>query len=188
MPSHKSPRRTPPLPGLRNFSPAQSAPRARAMELAPKVVRSDPCEPCSGTQLDWRNPNSQESEELARARAYHEKMYPRHRTDPDGLQRMERVKTVIGVERLCNQLFREWGLGEPTRAKLRAERKEERDQQPQLSPKEIDRNAYRRPAVRKRCPRDMLKRRAPGWAAANFVLPRKTILGLALLTSQGLRP
>jgi hypothetical protein len=28
----------------------------------------------------------------------------------------------------------------------------------------------------------MPKRRAPGWVAANFVLPRRTILGLALLT------
>ena len=28
----------------------------------------------------------------------------------------------------------------------------------------------------------MPKRRSPGWAAVNFVLPRKTILGLALLT------
>ena len=93
------------------------------------------CCPCFGTQLDWRNLNPQESEELARARAYHEKLYPRHPSVPYGLQRMERVKTIIGVERLCNQLFRELGIGEPTRAELRAERREERNQQPQLSPR-----------------------------------------------------
>jgi hypothetical protein len=85
------------------------------------------CCPCFGTQLDWRNLNPQESEELARVRAYHEKMYPRHPTDPYGLQRMERVKTDIGAERLCNQVFRELGIGEPTRAELasREKRREE---------------------------------------------------------------
>jgi len=68
-------------------------------------------------------------------------MYPRHPTDPYGLQRMERVKTVIGAERLCNQVFRELGLGEPTRAELRAERRDERNQQLKLTPQEIDKNA-----------------------------------------------
>ena len=97
---------------------------------------------------------------------------------------MERVKTDIGAERLCNQVFRELGVGEPTRAELRAERREERDQQPKLTPQQIDRNAYRHPAVRERCPRDMPKRRAPGWVAANFVLPRKTVKGLTLLTKR----
>ena len=109
-------------------------------------------------------------------------MYPRRPSDPHELQRMERVKTDIGAERLCNQVFRELGIGEPTRAELRAERKEERDQQPQPGSEKIDRNAYRHRAVRERCPRDMPKRRAPGWTAANFVLPRKTIEGLTLLT------
>ena len=112
----------------------------------------------------------------------HEKVHPLHPTDPFGLARMERVKTDIGVERLCNQLFREWGLGEPTRAELRAERAQIRNEQPKLTKQQIDRNVYRRPAVRERCPRDMPKRRAPGWATANFVLPRKTIEGLTFLT------
>jgi hypothetical protein len=152
------------------------------MEPAPKAVRSDSCEPCSGTPLAWRNLSPQESEERARARAYYEKVHPLHPTDPFGQHRMERVKTDISVKRLCNQLLRERGVGEPTRAELRAERAQMRDEQPKLTPQQIDRNAYRHPAVRERCPRDMPKRRTPGWAAANFVLPRKTIEGLTLLT------
>jgi hypothetical protein len=182
MPGHESPPRTPALPGLRNFSAAQSAPRARAVELALKAIGSNPREPCSSTPHPWRNLNPQESEEWAHARAHYEKMRPLHPTDPFGLVRMEQVKTDIGVERLCNQLFREWGLGQPTRAELRAERAQIRNEQPKLTPQQIDRNAYRYPAVRERCPRDMPKRRAPGWAATSFVLPRKTIEGLTLLT------
>ena len=70
----------------------------------------------------------------------------------------------------------------PTRAEQRAARAEIRNREPKLKPEEVDRNAYRHPAVRTRAPRDMPKRRAPGWAAANFVLPRRIIEGLTLLT------
>jgi hypothetical protein len=69
MPGHKSPPRTPALPGLRNFRAAQSAPRARAMELALKAIGSNPREPCSSAPHPWRNLNPQESEERAHARA-----------------------------------------------------------------------------------------------------------------------
>jgi hypothetical protein len=127
------------------------------MELALKAIRSNPREPCSGTPHPWRNLNPQESEERAQARAHYEKMHPLHPTDPFGLVRTEQVKTDIGVERLCNQLFREWGLGQPTRAELRAERAQIRNEQPKLTPQQIDRNAYRHPVVRERCPRDMPK-------------------------------
>jgi hypothetical protein len=168
MPGHESPPRTPALPGLRNFSAAQSAPRARAVELALKAIGSNPREPCSSTPHPWRNLNPQESEEWAHARAHYEKMHPLHPTVPFGLVRMEQVKTDIGVERLCNQLFREWGLGQPTRAELRAERAQIRNEQPKLTPQQIDRNAYRYPAVRERCPRDMPKRRAPGLGRRKF--------------------
>src|SRR5215472_2033993 len=102
-------------------------------------------------------------------------MYPRHPTDPYGLQRMERVKTDIGAERLCNQVFRELGIGEPTRAELRAERRDERNQQPKLTPQEIDKNAYRHPQVRVRCPRLTRARRPTGWKSINFVLPAPVI-------------
>jgi hypothetical protein len=118
----------------------------------------------------------------SRAKEYYTKLYPLDPEDPYGLQRMERVKTDIGAKRLRNQLFRKWGLGEPTRAELRVERAQIRNEQPKLAPQQIDRNAYRHPAVHERCPRNMPKRRTPGWAATNFVLPRKTIEGLILLT------
>jgi hypothetical protein len=38
-----------------------------------------------------------------------------------------------------------------------------RAQRPKLEPEEVDKNIYRHPAIRERAPRDMPKRRKPGW-------------------------
>jgi hypothetical protein len=56
-----------------------------------------------------------------------------------------------------------------------------RAQQQKLRPEQIDKNAYRYPVVRERAPRDMPKRRAPGWVSCYFVLPRMTLEGLTFL-------
>jgi hypothetical protein len=100
------------------------------------------------------------------------------------IQAMERsrAQTPAGFARAFNRAMRELGLQEPTRTEQRQKRKETRDRQRTLQPQEVDRNAYRHAAVRERCPRDMPARRPPGWAAINFVLPRRTLEGLTLLT------
>jgi hypothetical protein len=64
--------------------------------------------------------------------------------------------------------MREQGLGEPTRKELRKMRAEIRNQEPKLKSKDVDRNAYRHPEVRERAPRDMPKRRRPGWVCRQF--------------------
>jgi hypothetical protein len=112
---------------------------------------------------------------------YMARTFPGSATDPHGLERLSRsrAQTPAGIERLFNKVAKEWGLGEPTRAEVRASRAEARGQK--LKPQQIDRNAYRHPVVRARPPRDMPKRRAPGWAATNFVLPKATIMGLSFL-------
>jgi hypothetical protein len=56
-----------------------------------------------------------------------------------------------------------------------------RAQRQKLRPEQIDKNAYRHPPMRERAPRDMPKRRAPGWVACNFILPRMTMEGLTFL-------
>jgi hypothetical protein len=50
-----------------------------------------------------------------------------------------------------------------------------------LEENEIDKNRYRAPLVRERCPRDMPKRRAPGWGRVRLVLPGRTLEGLKVL-------
>ena len=92
------------------------------------------------------------------------------------------ISETSGYARLFNKVAREWSLGPPTRAEQRAVRTEIRNQEAKLRPEQVGRNAYRHPLTRQRAPRDMPQRRAPGWAAANFVLPRLTIEGLTLLT------
>ncbi len=116
-----------------------------------------------------------------KAIAYMARTFPGSATDPHGLERLSRsrAQTPAGIGRLFNKVAKEWGLGEPTRAEVRASRAEARGQK--LKPQQIDRNAYRHPVVRARPPRDMPKRRAPGWAATNFVLPKATIMGLSFL-------
>ena len=100
--------------------------------------------------------------------------------DPDGLLRLERshAQTQKGFRRLANTIARD-AIGIPL---TRSQKADERVQRPKLDPKEIDKNSYRAPVARQRSPRDMPRRRPPGWVAVNFVLPRVTIEGLTLLT------
>jgi len=100
--------------------------------------------------------------------------------DPDGLLRLNRshAQTQKGFRRLANTIARD-AIGIPL---TRSQKADERVQRPKLDPKEIDKNSYRAPVARQRSPRDMPRRRPPGWVAVNFVLPRVTIEGLTLLT------
>ena len=125
-----------------------------------------------------------ESARRARAIKFMAKAFPISSSDPFGVKRLERsrAQTPAGYERLFDKVAREWGFGDPTRKQQREERAEIRNQEPKLRPEQIDKNSYRHPGVRERAPRDMPKRRAPGWAAANFILPRRTIEGLTFLT------
>jgi hypothetical protein len=115
----------------------------------------------------------EEAARRARAREAYEKMYPLS-DDPYGAKRMERVQTVAGVTRVFNQVARESGLGglvdDPDSEQTR-----------RLEPREIDRNAYRQPIARQRCPRESRSRRRPGWVVTHFVLPRSIVAGLSVL-------
>ncbi len=51
----------------------------------------------------------------------------------------------------------------------------------ELEPREIERNAYRQPIARQRCPRESRARRRPGWVTIRFVLPRPIVEGLSVL-------
>ena len=74
-------------------------------------------------------------------------------SDPFGAKRFERsrAKTPYGYKRLFNKVSREL-IGIPP---TRKQRREIRAQRPKLAASEIDKNAYRHPAVRERAPRDM---------------------------------
>jgi hypothetical protein len=109
----------------------------------------------------------------ARAREAYEKMYPLS-DDPYGEKRMERVQTVAGVKRVFNQVARESGLGALIDD-------QDSEQTRRLEVREIDRNAYRQPIARQRCPRESRSRRRPGWVVTHFVLPRSIIEGLSVL-------
>jgi len=100
--------------------------------------------------------------------------------DPDGMLRLNRshAQTQKGFRRLANAIARD-AIGIPL---TRKERAEQRAQRPKLDPKEIDKNSYRTPVTRERSPREMPRRRSPGWVAVSFVLPRPTIEGLTLPT------
>ena len=100
-------------------------------------------------------------------------------SDPSGAKRFERsrAKTPYGYKRLFNKVSREL-IGIPP---TRKQRREIRAQRPKLAASEIDKNAYRHPAVRERAPRDMPKRRKPGWVCRQFVLPRPIVEGLMFL-------
>jgi len=138
----------------------------------------------SSTPPGLQSLNAADSARRARAIEAMAKAFPGSSGDPYGVKRLERsrAKTPAGYERLFNKVAREWGLGPPTRAEQRAIRAEIRNREPKLGSEQVDRNAYRHPPVRTRCARDMPKRRAPGWAPASFVLPRRIIEGLSLLT------
>jgi hypothetical protein len=109
----------------------------------------------------------------ARARAVYEKMYP-IADDPYGEKRLERVQSPAGVKRVFNQVAREIGLGGFVDT-------QDSEEIRKLEPREIDRNAYREPSCRERCPRDSRSRRRPGWVTARFFLPRPIVEGLSLL-------
>jgi hypothetical protein len=116
----------------------------------------------------------EEAARRARAREVYEKMYPLSTDDPYGEKRLERVQTPAGVKRAFNQVAREMGLGGLVDAP-------DAEQTRKLEVREIDRNAYRQPSARERCPRESRSRRRPGWVVAHFVLPRPIIEGLGVL-------
>lgn len=101
--------------------------------------------------------------------------------DPDGLLRLERshAQSRKGLKRLANAITRD-AIGIPLTRKRRAEI---RAQRPKLDPKDIDKNAYRAPAIRQRSPREMRNRRKPGWTTCEFCLPRASLEGLRFLAS-----
>ena len=127
--------------------------------------------------------NAAESVRRARAKEAMAKAFPGSNRDPFGVKRLERsrARTPAEYERLFNKVAREWGLGPPTRAEQRAIQAEIRNREPKLRPEEVDKNSYRHPAVRERAPRDMPKRRKPGWVCRQFVLPRPIVEGLMFL-------
>jgi hypothetical protein len=99
--------------------------------------------------------------------------------DPFGARRFERskAKTLAGYARVANSVLREL-IGLPL---TREQQDEIRAQRPKLRPEEIDKNAYRHAAVRERAPRDMAKRRRPGWVCRQFILPLPIVEGLMFL-------
>jgi hypothetical protein len=116
----------------------------------------------------------EEDARRARAREAYAKMYPLSADDPYGEKRLERVQTVAGINRVFNQVAREWGLGAFVDT-------QDSEQTRRLEAREVDRNAYREPSCRERCPRDPVSRRRPGWVTARFVLPGRIVEGLSLL-------
>jgi hypothetical protein len=88
--------------------------------------------------------------------------------DPFGAKRFERSKarTPQDYARVFNSISREL-------VELPLTRKQQDDiraQRTKLEPEEVDKNIYRHPAIRERAPRDMPKRRKPGWVCRQFVL------------------
>jgi hypothetical protein len=107
------------------------------------------------------------------------KALPMSSSDPFGVKRFERskAKTPQGYTRAFNSISR--GLiGLPL---TRKQQDEIRAQRSKLAPEEVDKNIYRHPAIRERTPRDMPKRRKPGWVCRQFVLPRPIVEGLMFL-------
>jgi hypothetical protein len=118
----------------------------------------------------WEDLDPEEDARRARAREAYAKMYPLSTNDPYGEKRLERVQTPTGIKQVFNQVAREWGLGALIDA-------QDPEQSRTLEPREIDRNAYRHPIGRERCPRDERSRRRPGWVTCRFVLPGRTAVG-----------
>jgi hypothetical protein len=104
-------------------------------------------------------------------------MYPLNKDDPYGAKRLQRCRaqTPAGIQRACNRVMCEMGLGESTDGQDSEQSKE------RLEPREIDRNAYCRPTVRQLPPYETRSRRKPGWIDCRFVLPRPILEGLSLL-------
>jgi hypothetical protein len=122
---------------------------------------------------NWEDLDPEEDARRARARAAYEKMYPLNKDDSYGAKRLKRcrAKTPAGIQRACNRIMCEMGLGDDS-----PEQSEER-----LEPREIDRNAYCRPVARQLPPYETRSRRKPGWIDCRFVLPRAVLEGLSLL-------
>jgi hypothetical protein len=81
----------------------------------------------------------EEDARRARAREAYAKMYPLSADDPYGEKRLERVQTVAGINRVFNQVAREWGLGAFVDT-------QDSEQTRRLEAREVDRNAYREPS------------------------------------------
>jgi hypothetical protein len=96
-----------------------------------------------------------------------------------GAERLERskAKTSQGYTRLANAILRD-AIGLPLTCKQQDEIRMER---PKLKPEQIDKNIYRSPQILERAPRDMPRRRRPGWVCRQFVLPRPIVEGLMFL-------
>src|SRR5260370_7025522 len=99
-------------------------------------------------------------------------MYPLNKDDPHGLKRLEscRAQTPAGIQRACNRIMRDLGLGELTDGQGSEQSKE------RLEPREIDRNAYCRPMVRQLPPYEHRSRRKPSRIDCPFFIPLPTLV------------
>src|SRR5258708_15015562 len=126
---------------------------------------------------NWEDLDPEEDARRARAREAYAKMYPINKDDPYGVKRLERCRaqTPAGIQRACNRIMREAGLGDLSDGQGSEQSKE------RLEPREIDRNAYCRPPVRQVSPHEMRSRRKPGWVDCRLVLPRPVLEALSFL-------
>jgi hypothetical protein len=126
---------------------------------------------------NWDDLDPEEAARRTRAREWYAKKYPLTTDDPYGAKRLNssKAQTPAGIQRACNRVMCELGLGEPTDDQG-SEQSEER-----LEPQEIDRNAYHRPVARQLPPYETRSRRKPGWTDCRFVLPRPILEGLNFL-------
>src|SRR5260370_9796942 len=90
---------------------------------------------------NWEDLDPEEEARRARAREAYAKVYPLNKDDPYGVKRLEscRAQTPAGIQRACNRVMRELGLGELTDGQGSEQSKE------RLKPREIDRNPYCQP-------------------------------------------
>jgi len=99
-------------------------------------------------------------------------------SDPFGTRRFtcSKATTIKGHQQLANDISRQL-IGIPfTRRQEDAIRAEKKG----LTPQEIDPNAYRQ-SKRRYAPRDTRKRH-PGWVKYQFILPKRLVEGLVVLT------
>jgi hypothetical protein len=88
-----------------------------------------------------------------------------------------RATTIEGYQRLANDISRQV-IGIPF---TRTQQDEIRAQKQRLGDQDIDRNAYRQSTKRSYAPRD-IRRRRPGWVKYQFILPKRLVEGLVVLT------
>jgi hypothetical protein len=103
---------------------------------------------------------------------------PTSLSDPFGARRLahSRATTIEGYQRLANDITRQL-VGIPF---TRAQEDEVRAQKLRLSRQQIDPNANRQ-IKRRYAPRDTRKRH-PGWVKYQFILPKRLVEGLVVLT------